>query len=63
MVLQTDENVDSINDALIEVLEMTPSKQYELMCLQQSEYRKIIDQWNNKTVLENLAKSISTLLV
>lgn len=63
MVIQTDQNVESIYKTLVKILEMTPSKKYELMCQQQSEYRKILNNWNNRIVLEHMAKSISALLV
>ena len=62
MVIQSEKNIESVYKILITLLALDPNDQYKLMHEQQKEYRKIVNNWGNNLVLNDLANSINKLL-
>jgi hypothetical protein len=63
MVIQSEKNIEYVCNILISLLALDPNDQYKLMREQQKEYRKIVKNWGNNFVLNDLANSINKLLI
>jgi hypothetical protein len=58
MVIRVAPNINSIFSELKNILHLNEEEQFKILERQQQEYKKIVGEWDNRAVLEKMAKDI-----
>lgn len=63
IAIQLDHNIDIIIEEISRIIRLTDREQYSIFMKQQTEFRDVLKQWNNKTVFSKLARDIYRLII